>query len=311
MVTIILSEELNTKSGFVNILGVPNSGKSTLINSLVGSKISIVSHKVQTTRFCVRGICNFTLHDKSQSQVILIDTPGVFSAKRRLDKAMVSAAWSELGQSDKVIFIHDATKSLDDNTIDILKKIEKVKVNIILVLNKIDLLKKEKLLSKISEFKSFYDFEKTFLISAKNGNGCKELIEYLAFSMPSHPLMYDDQTVSDLPQSILASEITREKLFQSLNKELPYNLMVETEKWDVNKDKSINIQQTIYINKNSHKPIILGKSGQNIKRIGILSRTDLEKLFKTKVHLFLFVKFKKNWMEDPSNYKNIGLDYNA
>jgi GTP-binding protein Era len=129
--------------------------------------------------------------------------------------------------------------------------------------------------------------------------------------MPSHPLMYDDQTVSDLPQSILASEITREKLFQSLNKELPYNLMVETEKWDVNKDKSINIQQTIYINKNSHKPIILGKSGQNIKRIGILSRKDLEKLFKTKIHLFLFVKFKKNWMEDPSNYKNIGLDYNA
>ena len=311
MVTIILSQKLNTKSGFVNILGVPNSGKSTLINTLVGSKISIVSHKVQTTRFCVRGICNFTLHDKSQSQVILIDTPGVFSAKRRLDKAMVSAAWSELGHSDKVIFIHDVTKSLDDNTIDILKKIEKVKVNIILVLNKIDLLKKEKLLSKISEFKSFYNFEKTFLISAKNGNGCKELVEYLAFSMPSHPLMYDDQTVSDLPQSILASEITREKLFQSLNKELPYNLMVETEKWDVNKDKSINIQQTIYINKNSHKPIILGKSGQNIKRIGILSRKDLEKLFKTKIHLFLFVKFKKNWMENPSNYKNIGLDYNA
>ena len=300
-----------TKSGFVNILGIPNSGKSTLINTLVGSKISIVSHKVQTTRFCVRGICNFTFEDQSQSQVILIDTPGIFLAKRRLDKAMVSAAWSELSHSDKVIFIHDATKSLDDSTIDILKKIEKVKVNIILVLNKIDLLIKEALLKKISEFKSHYDFEKIFLISAKNGNGCKELIEYLAYSMPSHPLMYDDEFVSDLPKSILASEITREKLFQSLNKELPYNLMVETEKWLVNDDESINIQQTIYINKNSHKPIILGKSGQNIKRIGILARKDLEKLFETKIHLFLFVKFKKNWMEDPSNYKNIGLDYNA
>lgn len=300
-----------TKSGFVNILGIPNSGKSTLINTLVGSKISIVSHKVQTTRFCVRGICNFTFEDQSQSQVILIDTPGIFLAKRRLDKAMVSAAWSELSHSDKVIFIHDATKSLDDSTIDILKKIEKVKVNIILVLNKIDLLIKEELLKKISEFKSHYDFEKIFLISAKNGNGCKELIEYLAYSMPSHPLMYDDEFVSDLPKSILASEITREKLFQSLNKELPYNLMVETEKWLVNDDESINIQQTIYINKNSHKPIILGKSGQNIKRIGILARKDLEKLFETKIHLFLFVKFKKNWMEDPSNYKNIGLDYNA
>ena len=306
-----MTKKLKTKSGFVNILGIPNSGKSTLINTLVGSKISIVSHKVQTTRFCVRGICNFTFEDQSQSQVILIDTPGIFSAKRRLDKAMVYAAWSELGHSDKVIFIHDVTRSLDDSTIDILKKIEKVKVDIILVLNKIDLLVKEELLKKISKFKSYYDFEQIFLISAKNGDGCKKLIEYLAYSMPSHPLMYDKETVSDLPKSILASEITREKLFQSLNKELPYNLMVETEKWMVNDDKSINIQQTIYINKNSHKPIILGKFGQNIKRIGILSRKDLEKLFETKIHLFLFVKFKKNWMEDPSNYKNIGLDYNA
>ena len=306
-----MTKKPKTKSGFVNILGIPNSGKSTLINTLVGSKISIVSHKVQTTRFCVRGICNFTFEDQSQSQVILIDTPGIFLAKRRFDKAMVSAAWSELSHSDKVIFIHDTTKSLDDSAIDILKKIQKVKVNIILVLNKIDLLIKEELLKKISEFKSHYDFEKIFLISAKNGNGCKELIEYLAYSMPSHPFMYDNEAVSDLPKSILASEITREKLFQSLNKELPYNLMVETEKWLVNHDESINIQQTIYINKNSHKPIILGKSGQNIKRIGILARKDLEKLFETKIHLFLFVKFKKNWMEDPSNYKNIGLDYNA
>ena len=306
-----MSKKLKTKSGFVNILGIPNSGKSTLINTLVGSKISIVSHKVQTTRFCVRGICNFTLEDDSQSQVIFIDTPGIFLAKRRLDKAMVSAAWSELSHSDKIIFIHDVTKLLDDSALDILKKIEKVKVNIILVLNKIDLLVKEELLKKISEFKSYYDFERIFLISAKNGDGCKELIEYLAYSMPLHPLMYDNETVSDLPKSILASEITREKLFQSLNKELPYNLMVETEKWLVNDDESINIQQTIYINKNSHKPIILGKSGQNIKRIGILARKELEKLFETKIHLFLFVKFKKNWMEDPSNYKNIGLDYNA
>ena len=303
--------KLKTKSGFVNILGIPNSGKSTLINTLVGSKISIVSHKVQTTRFCVRGICNFTLEDDSQSQVIFIDTPGIFLAKRRLDKAMVSAAWSELSHSDKVIFIHDVTKLLDDSALDILKKIEKVKVNIILVLNKIDLLVKEELLKKISEFKSYHDFERIFLISAKNGDGCKELIEYLAYSMPLHPLMYDNETVSDLPKSILASEITREKLFQSLNKELPYNLMVETDKWLVNDDESINIQQTIYINKNSHKPIILGKSGQNIKRIGILARKELEKLFEAKIHLFLFVKFKKNWMEDPSNYKNIGLDYNA
>ena len=306
-----LNKKIETKSGFVNILGAPNSGKSTLINTLVGSKVSIVSHKVQTTRFCVRGICNFRLNDTTHSQIILIDTPGIFSAKRRLDKAMVSAAWSELDDADKVIFIHDASKPLDENTLDILNKIKNVNLNIILVLNKIDLLVKEKLFNKISNFSNIYDFEKIFLISAKNGNGCEELKEYVANSMPSYPLMYDDKTISDLPQSILASEITREKLFKSLNKELPYNLMVQTERWDENKDSSINIHQTIYVNKNSHKPIVLGKSGQNIKRIGILSRKDLERLFGVRIHLFLFVKFKKNWMEDPSNYTNIGLDFNA
>ena len=303
--------KLESKSGFVNILGIPNSGKSTLINKLVGKKVSIVSHKVQTTRFCVRGICTFTYDDFSKSQIILIDTPGIFSAKRRFDKAMVSAAWSELNHSDKVIFIHDVTKSIEANSLDIIRQIFRIKKHVILVLNKIDLLPKDKLLKKITEVKNLYDFEKVFLVSAKNGNGCDKLIEYLAMSMPTHPLMYDDNTISDLPLSILASEITREKLFKNLNKELPYNLMVETEKWDVKNDKSINIQQTIYVNKNSYKPIILGKSGQNIKRIGILARKDLEKLLDNNVHLFLFVKFKKNWMEDPSKYSLIGLNYNA
>ena len=303
--------KLESKSGFVNILGIPNSGKSTLINKLVGKKVSIVSHKVQTTRFCVRGICTFTYDDFSKSQIILIDTPGIFSAKRRFDKAMVSAAWSELNHSDKVIFIHDVTKSIEANSLDIIRQIFRIKKHVILVLNKIDLLPKDKLLKKITEVKNLYDFEKVFLVSAKNGSGCDKLIEYLAMSMPTHPLMYDDNTISDLPLSILASEITREKLFKNLNKELPYNLMVETEKWDVKNDKSINIQQTIYVNKNSHKPIILGKSGQNIKRIGILARKDLEKLLDNNVHLFLFVKFKKNWMEDPSKYSVLGLNYNA
>ena len=303
--------KLESKSGFVNILGIPNSGKSTLINKLVGKKVSIVSHKVQTTRFCVRGICTFTYDDFSKSQIILIDTPGIFSAKRRFDKAMVSAAWSELNHSDKVIFIHDVTKSIEANSLDIIRQIFRIKKHVILVLNKIDLLPKDKLLKKITEVKNLYDFEKVFLVSAKNGNGCDKLIEYLAMSMPTHPLMYDDNTISDLPLSILAAEITREKLFKNLNKELPYNLMVETEKWDVNNDESINIQQTIYVNKISHKPIILGKAGQNIKRIGILARKDLEKLLNSKINLFLFVKFKKNWMEDPSKYSLIGLNYNA
>ena len=303
--------KLESKSGFVNILGVPNSGKSTLINKLVGKKVSIVSHKVQTTRFCIRGICTYSFEDLSKSQIILIDTPGIFSAKRRLDKAMVSAAWSELKHSDKVIFIHDVSKSIENNSLNVMKEIFKIKEKVILVLNKIDLLPKDKLLKQISHFKELYDFEKVFLVSAKNGSGCDQLIEFLAMSMPTHPLMYDDNTISDLPLSILASEITREKLFKNLNKELPYNLMVETEKWDIRSDKSINIQQTIFVNKSSHKPIILGKAGQNIKRICILARKDLEKLLDCKIHLFLFVKFKKNWMEDPSKYSSIGLNYNA
>ena len=299
------------KSGFVNLVGIPNSGKSTLINKLVGKKISIVSHKVQTTRFCIRGICNFNLTSKLKSQIIFVDTPGIFLPKRRLEKAMVSAAWSELNFTDKVIFIHDVLKKVDNNTKEIIEKIFQIKSDVILVLNKIDLLPKEVLLKKISEFKSIYKFEEIFLISAKNGSGCKELIEYLAKKMPAHSFFYDDKTISDLPQSVLASEITREKLFKNLNQELPYNLTVETEKWVINSDESLNIHQTIFINKQSYKPIILGKQGQNIKRIGTLARKELENLLDCKIHLFLHIKFKKNWMDDPSKYSSFGLNYNA
>ena len=299
------------KSGFVNLVGIPNSGKSTLINKLVGKKISIVSHKVQTTRFCIRGICNFNLTRKLKSQIIFVDTPGIFLPKRRLEKAMVSAAWSELNFTDKVIFIHDVLKKIDNNTKEIIEKIFQIKSDVILVLNKIDLLPKEVLLKKISEFKSIYNFEEIFLISAKNGSGCKKLIEYLAKKMPAHSFFYDENTISDLPQSILASEITREKLFKNLNQELPYNLTVETEKWVINSDDSLNIHQTIYINKQSYKPIILGKQGQNIKRIGTLARKELENLLDYRIHLFLHIKFKKNWMDDPSKYSSFGLNYNA
>ena len=293
------------------MVGVPNSGKSTLINKLVGKKISIVSHKVQTTRFCIRGISNFNLTNKLKSQIIFVDTPGIFLPKRRLEKAMVSAAWSELKLTDKVVFIHDVSKRLDDNSKEIIKQIFKIKSNVILVLNKIDLLPKENVLDRILEIKDLYNFEEIFLISAKNGSGCNKLKEYLAKKMPVHSFFYDENTTSDLPQSILASEITREKLFKNLNHELPYNLTVETEKWDINSDESINIFQTIYINKKSYKPIILGKQGQTIKRIGTVARKELEKLLETKVHLFLYIKFKKDWMDDPSKYSPIGLNYNA
>ena len=307
-----MNNDFKNRSGFVNIIGVPNSGKSTLINQLVGKKISIVSHKVQTTRFCVRGILTYKLNNNLKSQVIFIDTPGIFSAKRRLDKAMVLAAWSEVKYSEKIILLYDVSKyDSNQNSLNILNQILKINPNVILVLNKIDLLSKDKLLKKISDVKKFYEFEKIFLVSAKNGSGCNDLKVYLANSMPKHHLMYDENITSDLPQSILASEITREKLFNHLNKELPYNLMVETDKWQLNNDNSINIEQTIYVNKNSHKPIILGKSGQNIKRIGTAARKDLEKLLERKIHLFLFVKLKKNWMEDPSKYSSIGLTFNA
>ena len=304
-------EKIDFKSGFVNLVGIPNSGKSTLINKLVGRKISIVSHKVQTTRFCIRGICNFNLTNKLKSQIIFVDTPGIFLPKRRLEKAMVTAAWSELNLTDKVVFIHDVLKKIDNDTKEIIDKIFEKKSDVILVLNKIDLLPKKDLLKKIFEVKNLYNFEEIFLISAKNGSGCNKLIEYLAKKMPSHSFFYDENTISDLPQSILASEITREKLFKNLNQELPYNLTVETEKWVINTDESVNIQQTIYINKQSYKPIILGKQGQNIKRIGTLARKELENLLDCKIHLFLHVKFKKNWMDDPSKYSSIGLNYNA
>ena len=299
------------KSGFVNLVGIPNSGKSTLINKLVGRKISIVSHKVQTTRFCIKGICNFQLPNKLKSQIIFVDTPGIFLPKRKLEKAMVTAAWSELSSTDKVIFIHDVLKKIDNNTREIIDKIFQIKSDVILVLNKIDLLPKETLLKKISDIKKLYNFEETFLISAKNGSGCNKLLEYLAIKMPTHSFFYDENIITDLPQTILASEITREKLFKNLNQELPYNLTVETEKWVINIDESINIQQTIYINKQSYKPIILGKQGQNIKRIGTLAREELEKLLDCKIHLFLHIKFKKNWMDDPSKFSSTGLNYNA
>ena len=304
-------KKLELKSGFVNLVGIPNSGKSTLINRLVGKKISIVSRKIQTTRFCIRGICNFNYSDKLKAQIIFIDTPGIFVPKKRLEKAMVSAAWSELNFTDKVVFIHDVKKSFNNNVREIISKIYKINSNVILVLNKIDLLPKEKLLSIISEIRTFHNFEKIFLISAKKGNGCEKLKLYLANKMPVHSFFYDENIVSDLPQSILASEITREKLFKNLNQELPYNLTVETDKWNIKPDNSIDIHQTIYVNKNSYKPIILGKGGQNIKRIGILSRLEIEKLLDVKVNLFLFIKFKKNWMEDPSKYSSLGLNYNA
>ena len=307
-----MENKLENRSGFVNILGVPNSGKSTLLNKLVGKKVSIVSHKVQTTRFCVKGVSLYLLDDNARSQIIFIDTPGIFDAKRRLDKAMVSAAWSELKYSDKVIFIHDVSKNkLNDSSIEIIKNIFKIHAKVILVLNKIDLLLKDKLLERISAIKKIFEFEKIFLISAKNGSGCDDLKLYLANAMPIHPFMYDVNTTSDLPQTLLASEITREKLFNLLNKELPYNLMVETEKWTVNKDNSIRIERTIYVNKESHKPIVLGKSGKNIKKVGSLARVELQELLACKIHLFLFVKFKKNWMDDPAKYSSIGLDYNA
>ena len=304
-------KKTDLKSGFVNLVGVPNSGKSTLINKLIGKKISIVSHKVQTTRFCIRGIYNFNLTNKLKSQIIFVDTPGIFLPKRRLEKAMVSAAWSELNLTDKVVFIHDVSKRLDKNSKEIIEQIFKIKTDLLLVLNKIDLLPKERILKRISEIKNLYNFEETFLISAKNGSGCNKLIKYLVNKMPAHSFFYDENTITDLPHSILAAEITREKLFKNLNQELPYNLTVETEKWDVNSDESINIQQIIYINKQSYKPIILGKQGQNIKKIGTISRKELEKLLETKVHLFLHIKFQKNWMDDPSKYSSVGLNYNA
>ncbi|MGN1063368.1 MAG: GTPase Era [Alphaproteobacteria bacterium] len=290
---------------FVAVLGAPNAGKSTLVNRLVGAKVSIVSPKVQTTRARIRGIVV-----QDNTQLILVDTPGIFKPSRRLDRAMVASAWTESEESDLRLLLVDAHKGLDKNTQRIIANLENNRQKAILVINKIDLVAKDKLLPLISTLNKPDIFYETFLISAQTGANVDELKNYLMTQAPKGLWMFPDDQLSDLPNRLFAAEITREKLFMLLQQELPYCVAVDTTAFKENAT-GIRIEQTIYVEREGQKSIVLGKNGKMIKKVGETARRELTRLFERPVHLFLFVKVKENWVEDPSQYADWGLDFNA
>lgn len=296
--------EHTTRCGFVAIIGAPNAGKSTLVNALVGAKVTIVSHKVQTTRTLVRGIAM-----EGGAQIILVDTPGLFSPRRRLDRAMVTAAWSGAADADRVMVLVDAKKGVDEPVEAMFEKLGDVRQPKDLVLNKVDLVERPKLLDLATDLNGRARFDKTFMISASTGSGVQDLKRHLAGIVPAGPWHYPEDEISDVPARMLAAEITREKLYHRLHDELPYDATVETESYEERKDGSIRIEQTIYVVREGQRKIMLGKAGDTIKRISTAAREELSKLFETKVHLFLFVKVRENWGEDPERYERMGLEY--
>ena len=293
------------KCGFVTLLGAPNAGKSTLVNYMVGAKVSIVSPKVQTTRSRVRGIVV-----KNNCEIILIDTPGIFKPKRRLDRAMVAAAWQEAEYSDVRLLLVDAKRGMDDDTRSIMDSLIKNKFKSVLILNKSDLVKPAKLIELSARLNEKGNFKETFMLSAATGDGVDLLESYLISQMPESPFMFPEDQVSDLPDKLLAAEITREKLYMNLNQELPYISTVMTDSFKED-NKGIRIDQTIFVEKNNQKQIVIGKNGTMIKKIGMQAREELEKLFDCRVHLFLFVKVREKWAENPEHYRSWGLDFNA
>jgi GTP-binding protein Era len=294
----------NTRCGFIALVGAPNAGKSTLLNALVGAKVSIVTHKAQTTRAQIRGVVT-----EGEAQIVFIDTPGIFTPKRRLDRAMVEAAWAGAGDADLVALIVDAERGITaevDALVEGLKNVPNPKV---LVLNKVDLLKREKLLALAESLNARLSFERTFMISALSGDGVKDFLDWAAKRIPPGPWHFPEDQLTDLTLALTAAEVTREKLFLRIHDEIPYNATVETEKFTVNKDGSYRIDQVIYVTRDTHKKIVLGAGGQTIKQIGAEARAELIDIFDTKVHLFLFVKVREKWGEDPERYREMGLDY--
>tara|TARA_B100001113_G_C21111778_1_gene623589 strand:- start:1172 stop:2077 length:906 start_codon:yes stop_codon:yes gene_type:complete len=295
-----------TRSGFVALIGEPNAGKSTLLNKMVGAKISIVTHKVQTTRTRIRGV---SIED--QSQIIFIDTPGLFKPRRRLDRAMVAAAWSGAADSDITLLLVEANRGLTEGVDKIISSISETGLNgkLALVINKIDKVDVNDLLSLSKKINEHHPFIETFMISAEKGKGVDDLKRWLALNLPEGPWLYPDDQISDMPLRMIAAEITREKLTLRLHQELPYQLTVETEKWEEKSDKSLRIEQMIYLAKLSHKGIVLGKKGETIKAISTASRLSLEEFLGSKVHLFLRLKVREKWMEETERYSEIGLDF--
>jgi len=298
------SAPMATRCGFVALIGAPNVGKSTLVNALVGSKVTIVSRKVQTTRALIRGIVI-----DNNAQIILVDTPGIFSPKRRLDRAMVSTAWSGAHDADLVCVLLDAKAGLDEEADQILTKVAGVDHEKILVLNKIDLVPREKLLALAKAANDRLTFAKTFMVSALSGDGVDDLRHALGEMVPAGPFLYPEDQMSDAPMRQLAAEITREKIYQKLHQELPYQSTVETDSWSERKDNSVRIEQTIFVERESQRKIVLGKGGATIKSIGAEARREIAEILDVPVHLFLFVKVRENWGDDPDRYRQMGLEF--
>ena len=294
------------RAGFVAIVGAPNVGKSTLLNRLVGAKVSIVSPKVQTTRTRVLGICI-----EGPAQIIFIDTPGIFQPRRRLDRAMVAAAWIGTADADEVLLLVDASRGLDRNTAAIVKKLKRTERTVVLAINKVDLVNKPDLLALAAELNEAGAFTDTFMISAETGDGVADLMALLAGRVAAGRWLFPEDQISDMPGRLTAAEITREQLYLQLHKELPYAAAVETESWKDQDDGSLRIEQVVYVERGSQKAIVLGKKGSRVKSIGEAARKELEEIFGRRVHLFLFVKVRGNWGDDPERYRDLGLDFDA
>lgn len=297
-------DPIATRSGFVALIGAPNAGKSTLINQLVGAKVAIVTHKVQTTRALVRGIAT---HDSAQ--IVFVDTPGIFKPRRRLDKAMVSTAWGGAKDADLILVLIDAERGIKGDAEALLDSLKDSGQPKVLVLNKVDRVKREALLALSADANERVAFEQTFMVSALTGSGCKDLLDFLAKRLPEGPWYYPEDQVSDQPMRQLAAEITREKLFLRLHQELPYSSHVETEKWEEQQNGSVRIEQVIYVERDSQKGIVLGEKGATIKAIGSSARKEIAEILEQKVHLFLFVKVRENWSDDPERYREMGLEF--
>ncbi|MDA8603340.1 GTPase Era [Alphaproteobacteria bacterium] len=294
-----------TRCGFIAVIGAPNAGKSTLVNQIIGAKVSIVSPKVQTTRTRVTGILA-----EGTDQAIFVDTPGIFrGAKRRLEKAMVDVAWRQAAETDRLMLVIDVSrKRLSDDDHAVIEQLEQQKAKPILVLNKTDSARHEVMLEIATAVNARLDVQETFMVSALTGDGVEDLKNAVLARLPAGPWLYPDDQISDLPSRMLAAEATREKLFMQLHQELPYNLTVETELFEVQKNGDLKINQVIYVTRDSHKAMVLGKSGARIKQVGSQSRQDLAELFDRKVHLFLFVKVRENWLNDPERFREMGLE---
>jgi GTP-binding protein Era len=299
-----MAEPGPTRCGFVALIGAPNSGKSTLTNALVGAKVSIVTHKAQTTRGPVRGIALI-----GNSQVILVDTPGIFQPKRRLDRAMFASAWDRAGDADIVALVIDAQRGLDRTLDPLFKHLPEVRRPTVAVLNKIDQVSKTDLLRLTTDVSAIRQFDRVFMISALTGDGVGDLKTYLGEAVPEGPWLFPEDQLTDASLRQTAAEITREKLFLRLHEELPYTLTVETAEWKELKDGSIRIEQTIFVERESQRKIVLGAKGQTIKEIGSSARAEIGEIAGGPVHLFLFVKVRERWAEDPERYREMGLDF--